>query len=138
MTDEPDDPPAKNLGGRPPLVFDEDRMDIIRNSAAIGCTVNEIASVLGVSRTALFKYMALNQDVQDAIDAGRDKGCATLRRSQWQRAMGGSDTMMIWLGKNMLGQRDKSETVSTVSNVNIDVTDPVEASRAYQRLMQDK
>lgn len=26
---------------------------------------------------------------------------------QWQRAKAGSDTMQIWLGKQLLGQRDK-------------------------------
>ena len=37
-------------------------------------------------------------------------GRATLRRLQWQRANGGADTMLIWLGKQMLGQKDKVET----------------------------
>jgi hypothetical protein len=32
-----------------------------------------------------------------------------LRRKQLEKAMGGDSTMLIWLGKNMLGQSDKSE-----------------------------
>ena len=53
--------------------------------------------------------MKRDPELQRAIDEGRDQGRATLRRLQWQRAHAGSDTMLIWLGKQMLGQRDKAE-----------------------------
>ena len=36
-----------------------------------------------------------------------DGGKIAVRRAQHQRAVGGSDTMLIWLGKNWLGQTDK-------------------------------
>jgi hypothetical protein len=104
---------AKNLGGRPQAEID---LEVVRNAAGIGCTVNEIAAVLGVCRSTLFKYMQINPDVQTAIDEGRDKGCATLRRHQWQRASVGSDTMLIWLGKQMLGQRDTQQVQNLDEN----------------------
>ena len=47
--------------------------------------------------------------MQVAIDEARESGKATLRRLQWQRATAGSDTMCIWLGKQLLGQRDRQE-----------------------------
>ena len=105
MTDEP----VPNPGGRPLAEID---LDVVRNSAAIGCTVEEIASVLGLGRSTVYKYMELNPAVQEAIDEGRAKGRATLRRIQWQRANGGSDTMCIWLGKQMLGQKDRSDVTT--------------------------
>ena len=52
-------------------------------------------------------------EFQRIIDEARASGRATLRRLQWQRANGGSDTMLIWLGKQMLGQKDKVETEAT-------------------------
>jgi hypothetical protein len=57
----------------------------------------------------------------EALKIGKAKGRATLRWLQWQCADAGSDTMMIWLGKNTLGQRDK-------------YTAPVEARAAVRRL----
>jgi hypothetical protein len=104
IADEPLE--VRNLGGRPCAEID---LETVRNSAKIGCTVNEIAAVLGVSRSTMFKYMALDPNIQIAIDEGRDMGCGTLRRFQWHKAEAGSDTMLIWLGKQMLGQKDKSE-----------------------------
>lgn len=109
MTDEPEldgAPPARNLGGRPPHVID---LEVVRNSAAIGCTADEISSILGMARSTLYEHMQRNPAVQEAMDAGRDKGRATLRRFQWNRAEAGSDTILVWLGKQMLGQKDKSE-----------------------------
>jgi hypothetical protein len=44
-----------------------------------------------------------------AVEQARGQGRATLRRRQWHRANNGSDTMLIWLGKNMLGQSDRHE-----------------------------
>lgn len=32
----------------------------------------------------------------------------TLRRLQWKAAEGGNATMLIWLGKQLLGQKDSS------------------------------
>ena len=84
-------------------------MDLVRRSAAIGCTVNEIASVLGIARSTMYNHMESDPGIQEAIDAGRDSGCSTLRRLQWQGAEAGNATMLIWLGKQMLGQKDKTE-----------------------------
>ena len=34
----------------------------------------------------------------------------SLRRMQFEKAQTGNTTMLIWLGKQMLGQKDKIET----------------------------
>ena len=39
----------------------------------------------------------------------RGKGKISLRRKQFQVALSGNVTMLIWLGKQLLGQRDKHE-----------------------------
>jgi hypothetical protein len=36
-------------------------------------------------------------------------GKSSLRRAQWKAALAGNPTMLIWLGKQKLGQRDKQE-----------------------------
>lgn len=91
--------------GRPRI---EVSLETIERAASIGCTSNEIAALLDIAPSTLFLKMTQDPEIQDAIDRGRDKGKATLRRNQWQKAMAGSDTMLIWLGKQILGQRDQT------------------------------
>jgi hypothetical protein len=44
-----------------------------------------------------------------SLSRARLQGKASLRRMQWQAAQSGSIPMMIFLGKNLLGQRNKIE-----------------------------
>lgn len=93
-------------GGRPAKEIDA---ATIRNAAAIGCTVEEIASVVGCSRAHLYDRMKEDPGIQMAIDEGRATGRATLRRNQWRLSEAGNATMLIWLGKQILGQKDRTE-----------------------------
>ena len=47
---------------------------------------------------------------RDIYEMGRANACASLRRRQFEKAMGGDTTMLIYLGKQLLGQRDIIET----------------------------
>ncbi len=40
----------------------------------------------------------------------QSEGKASLRRAQWKAVDKGVPTMLIWMGKQELGQRDKSDT----------------------------
>ena len=96
--------PPKNLGGRPRSVID---LAVVERGASIGCTREELAALCGVPRSTFFKHLAEDPDLQEAIDRGAELGRATLRRAQWKGAVvDGNPTMMIWLGKQLLGQRD--------------------------------
>lgn len=46
----------------------------------------------------------------DYFDEKRGKGKISLRRAQWQSAQKGNATLLIWLGKQYLGQKDRSAT----------------------------
>jgi hypothetical protein len=86
--------------GRPPLEFDP---NVIRALAMRECTLAEMAAILGCSeRTLSDKY-------RDQILKGRMEGNISLRRKQYDMAMDGNVTMLIWLGKNRLGQKDTSD-----------------------------
>lgn len=84
---------------RPPLDIDE---QLVENLAAIHCTMEEIASVCGCSVDTLERRFA------DVIKRAREKGKSSLRRLQWQAAQKGNVTMLIWLGKQLLNQKDIS------------------------------
>lgn len=75
--------------------------DLIKKLAHIHCTVDEIASICGCSKDTLERrYM-------DVINEGRASGKSSLRRLQWEAAQKGNATMQIWLGKQILDQKDK-------------------------------
>ena len=77
--------------------------DTVKNLAKICCTQEEIASVLGCSVKTLQRRRQFNKAYQDGLNDAR----ASLRRLQWKSAASGNITMQIFLGKNLLGQRDR-------------------------------
>lgn len=77
--------------------------DTVKNLAKICCTQEEIASVMGCSVKTLQRRKQFNKAYQDGLNDAR----ASLRRLQWKSAASGNITMQIFLGKNLLGQRDR-------------------------------
>lgn len=71
--------------------------------ACIGLTVGEIAIVEECDRSTLQRRFAA------VIKDGHDRRNASLRRKQFEVAMGGNVSMLIWLGKQYLDQRDRTE-----------------------------
>lgn len=80
---------------------------VVQALARIHCTYPEIAAVVGCSEDTLHRRFA------GIIEKGKEEGRASLRRMQFKAAEGGSATMMIWLGKQHLGQADESRIVQT-------------------------
>jgi hypothetical protein len=130
----------KHVGGRPQAVID---LLTVERAASIGCPVEDIAALLGVSRATLYNHMERDPAVAEAIERGRGTGRASLRRLQWDKAQTGDTSMLIWLGKVMCGQRETSVVAMTGPNggpvqserVIIPTNDPIEAARVYQKFM---
>jgi hypothetical protein len=126
-------PNARNAGA-PRKKLD---LVVMRRAASIGCNAEEIAALLGVSRATFYNHLEQDEGLQEDLDQAADSGKATLRRMQWQRAAAGSDTMLIWLGKNMLGQTDRHELTGkdggAISYV-IRAPTPVESADEWLRL----
>jgi hypothetical protein len=78
----------------------------------IQCTRDEICGIFGMSDTTLNRRLAERGDENFEALYKRhcDEGKASLRRQQWAAAQKGNPTMLIWLGKQMLGQTDKVDT----------------------------
>ncbi len=72
--------------------------------AKLHCTNEEIAAFFGCSTDTIERRFA------GQLAKGKAEGKLSLRRMQWRRAEKGSDTMLIFLGKQYLGQADKTET----------------------------
>lgn len=77
--------------------------ELIRKLANIQCTNGEIAEVVGISEAALKRRFS------KLIDSARQEGRQSLRRAQWQKAHDGDTRLMIFLGKQYLGQKDNPE-----------------------------
>lgn len=90
---------------------------LVQSLARIGCTLAEIANIAGVSEATL-KRRARNE-----IDKGYDEMRMSLRRWQYEKAKEGSVPMLIWLGKQHLGQRDKIDETRREEVVTIEPFD---------------
>ena len=97
--------------GRPRIEFDEKDWRLIENLCGHMCTKEEISSILGVSEDTLDRRIKEEYDCTFAVYFNKhsSKGKVSLRRHQFKLAEAGNPTMLIWLGKQYLGQTDKQE-----------------------------
>ena len=69
----------------------------------VGATMEEIGAVVGLDQVAL----TLRPEFLNCYKKAYSEGNISLRRMQMMQALHGHPTMLIWLGKNRLGQADK-------------------------------
>jgi hypothetical protein len=86
-----------------------DTIEQLRALGSIQCTQEEAAAVLRVSRATLWRFFVAYPEAVEAFDEGKEEGKASLRRAQFKSALAGNAAMQIWLGKQLLGQRDKHD-----------------------------
>ena len=91
--------------GRPKKELDE---DVIAKLSQIGCTQEEIGSVIGISARTLQRRYA------DLVSENKNIGKASLRKKLWEKALKGDPKLLIWLSKNELNMVDKIHTTQTV------------------------
>ena len=94
------------MGKRGPQPADLD-WNQVRNMCAIQCTRDEIASCLDISHDTLERACKRDHKMLfiELRDIWKKGGCAALRRKQWKIA-DTNPAMAIFLGKQMLGQKD--------------------------------
>tara|TARA_Y100000401_G_C8250653_1_gene187971 strand:- start:312 stop:641 length:330 start_codon:yes stop_codon:yes gene_type:complete len=83
---------------RPKKKIEESKVEQL---ASFGCTNTEIASFFNVNESTIRRGFA------EYLTKGRDKGKIRLRQMQWKAAEGGNVSMLIWLGKQVLGQTEQ-------------------------------
>ena len=89
-----------------PKKYDIDPEEV-EKLAGIGATNAEIAAFFGCDPSLISKSYSSN------VTKGRESGKIRLRQWQMKAAQKGNVSMLIWLGKQMLGQRDQVETLIT-------------------------
>jgi hypothetical protein len=107
--------------GRPLKKIDPEK---VRELAIIGCTVPEIATMLGCDpQTIRNRFSAI-------VELGDVQGKIQIRRKQHVRAVKkGSDSMLQFLGKHRLGQTDRLEADLSLVDDHLDdaINAPTEA-----------
>lgn len=69
------------------------------------CTQEELAAYFNVSTTTIENRMK-EKEFREIVERGKLKGLISVRRRQMQLLEAGNATMAVWLGKQLLGQRD--------------------------------
>lgn len=94
--------------GRPVIQIDWEVFDKL---CALQCTQVEMASWFDCSVDTLERRCMDEQQMTFAeyYTQKAGKGKISLRRNQWKLAEKGNATMLIWLGKQILGQKDKTD-----------------------------
>ena len=87
-----------------------------------GCSARGIAATIGIDPDTLYIRCKrdLKLDFSVFSQEKKAKGEELLRMAQMRTAMSGNVVMQIWLGKQRLGQRDKTET-----DLNVRATDVI-------------
>ena len=75
----------------------------LQKLATLGCTNKEMADFFGCSADLLEKSYS------EYLTKGRAEQKMRLRQLQWKSAEKGNVSMLIFLGKNILGQQDRLE-----------------------------
>ena len=75
---------------------------------SLQCTQKEIAAFFEISHDTLSDRCKeqYGMTFEDVYAEKSQSGKIAVRRAQMQAAMAGDRTMLVWLGKNMLGQKD--------------------------------
>ncbi len=73
----------------------------VEQLAGYGCTNAEIAAFYDCTESTIRKRFS------DIVTKGRELGKTRLRKKQITVALQGNVSMLIWLGKNMLDQKDQ-------------------------------
>lgn len=85
--------------GRPKKEID---YSLAEKLSAIMCSQEEIANILEISVRTLQR----DEEFCRVFKKGQDTGKMSLKRKQFEVANKGNTAMLIWLGKNYLGQKE--------------------------------
>jgi hypothetical protein len=127
--------PAKRGAGRPKAIID---WEYVGKMLEAGGFATGIAATIGCDEATLYRRCELDNKVSFATFRQQKvaKGDEQLRVKQFKTAMSdrqGSVTMQIWLGKQRLGQSDKTENTH-VGDINVNHTGEIAFAKALAKI----
>lgn len=112
---------------RPEIPIDWEKVDHLLKA---GCLGTELAATFAMHPDTFYRRVTEKHGMgfTDFMQQRRADGDAAIRARQYEKALGttdvGDNTMLIWLGKNRLGQRneDKLSIVTQEQQTTLDKT----------------
>src|SRR4051812_32886889 len=99
-------PPRLNTQGRPPKPFD---WDLLGKLAQLPIRAEDIGYTMGLSVDTISRRIKekLGKTFAEYMDQKRSRLRSSLMGKQFDLALAGNVTMLIWLGKQYLEQKEK-------------------------------
>ncbi len=103
---------SRNGAGRKPVEIDLEQLEKL---ASLQCTDQELAAFFRCTTRTIEKRRK-EPAFKEALDRGKAMGQISVRRAQMRLLDSGNATIGIWLGKQLLGQRDVTPVELTGAN----------------------
>jgi hypothetical protein len=103
----------KHPGGRPKVKMS---LEEVENLSRLNCTMDELAAYFGADVRTVQLRAQREPAFRAAIERGQAMGRLSVRRQQIRLMDQGNATMAIFLGKQLLGQRDRLEAEVTMKD----------------------
>ena len=112
--------------GRPPTAQEAIDKKELAKIMAFYPSQKDVMDWFGVSESSLERFIETHFKM--SFESLRDKSFVRTRvgikRMQIQKAMSGDNTMLIWCGKQYLGQSEKNENVISGDGLSVNITLP--------------
>lgn len=110
---------AVNKGGRPRKHIDQTQFEKL---CGLQCTLEEFCCYFDCNTDTLEKWCkrTYKMGFSEIFRIKKGSGKISLRRRQFELALAGNPTMLVWLGRNMLGQTDKDPVTTELSKLQIE------------------
>ena len=116
--------------GRPPIKVNLSQAEQLCH---IGCTLREVAGFFKCSEDTVQRVIKeeRGQTFSEFYAMHSADGDISLRKAQYQKATSGDVKMLIWLGKQRLGQTDKQEVnhSGAIAGVRVTIEEGKERNR---------
>ena len=114
--------------GRPNKEINKEQFELLCSKQ---CVMLEICEELDVTDKTLTNWCqrTYGKSFSEVYSLKRQKGYTSLRKKQFEVAMSGNPTMLIWLGRNWLDQKDRREEEQTVTTPIINFNIPREDNK---------
>lgn len=118
--------PKAHNANRKKIPIDWDKVDLMLEA---GCLGTEVAGEFKCSADTLYNRCEEDKGVlfSDYRRQKTSRGDGRLRVSQYKKALRGDNTMMVWLGKNRLMQKENPEALQEFNGKLIEVLDFLKA-----------
>ncbi len=114
-------------GGGRPVSVDMSDPEIAKQIKIFGglcATHDEMASWFGCSINTIDRYMMdETSEVFQVYKKAQSSFKSSLRSKQREKALSGDNSMMIWLGKQILGQKDKHDHTTDGKPISMPILD---------------